>query len=94
MERRTLHPKKWVGLPQLWKRGAPPCARSVLKGREGGLVAEHGLGQEVGELLEGGLGVPRGCPQLGRQEAVRRLQRVEGRLATHTQNSSATVYWK
>jgi hypothetical protein len=32
-------------------------------------------GEEVGELLRGGLGESRLAPQLGRQEAVRLLQR-------------------
>ena len=67
------------------------CA-SVARELLGGLdVAQGGLGEEVGELLHGRLGVARGRPQLGRQPPVCRLQRVERRLRAPSSSSPSAM---
>lgn len=53
-------------------------------------VADCGLGQEVGELLHGRLGVARRGPQLRRQVPVGCPQRVEGRLSRRNPCESAS----
>ena len=67
-----------------WRCGRARSEGGLAGAHVGLAVADGGLGQEVGELLQWRLLVPCGCPQLGGQEPVGRLEGIKGCLHSNS----------